>query len=109
MTWAYTRAARLLQFAPWADMDLVREPLIAACDRIVTRHSVYPDAVEYFQGFKDGVNPTLPRLIRFENALYDTITSVFMAFSEEDGHWGDAHTEMRRYFFNPEYWLFIQE
>lgn len=116
MTWVYKRANRLLQLAPWADMDLVREPLIIKCEEIIEQGRSLPlverriaacstDVVENTRRFKEGLNPVLPSTIAFTTAFYNVITRAFQEF-DNDLRWADANREIRTYFFVGRHWEF---
>jgi len=108
MTWVYTRSATLLQYAPWADIDALRNELLPKCIGALDRQELKSYAEIYRRGIDRyilGDLPHLPSNLTFRTILHKIICDdPITAQHSTDGCWDVSKIELRQYFFYATYW-----
>lgn len=106
MALRYTRQKSLLKLAPWADLDLLREKLIEACEEIFVKWGDKAPATyrDRFDEFLTGHRGAIPNSYDFQVAFIKVLRTTYREY-RDDMRWDEAKSELERYFFRATYWV----
>ena len=110
MAWVYSHVHQrtLLRVAPYANLDRVKEELVATCtDRLDNGyiHTGYIERYrEHIQQFVDGKLPTLPDAGVFRETIYEVLPGLYGDTFLRDALTDDAVDHIVSYFFNTVNW-----
>ncbi len=109
MTWVYTREDRLLQCAPYVELDRFRGALVEVCYARLDDGYFSEEFTEAFRKdidlFASGEKETLPDISTFYDTIYTLMWELYPECYYNDPRADSAVSEIRRYFFSSNHWI----
>ena len=103
-TYSKIEESYLLRFAPWADLDLIREKFIKGCRNAINSSDyLYPEKGN-LEKFMSGENPTMPQLYDFKIILSGVVNDLYQEQRNTDPQFTDAKNAISAYFFEKHFW-----